>query len=78
MSVASGPKIVTDGLLFGYDMYDPQSYRGAALTNQFAVPTPDGSNNVVFQVQGTGTFQRIYSGTFKLPPKLHIHYNQWH
>jgi hypothetical protein len=64
MSIASGPKIATDGLLFGYDMYDPQSYRGAALTNQFAVPTPDGSNNVVFQVQGTGTFQRIYSGTF--------------
>jgi hypothetical protein len=64
MSVVSGPKITTDGLLFGYDMYDPQSYRGAALTNQFAVPTPDGSNNVVFQVQGTGTFQRIYSGTF--------------
>jgi hypothetical protein len=64
MSVASGPKIVTDGLLFGYDMYDPQSYRGAAVPNQFAVPTPDGSNNVVFQVQGTGTFQRIYSGTF--------------
>lgn len=64
MSVASGPKIVTDGLLFGYDMYDPQSYRGAALTNQFAVPTPDGSNNVAFSVQGTGTFQRLYSGTF--------------
>jgi hypothetical protein len=64
MSIASGPKIATDGLLFGYDMYDPQSYRGAALTNQFAVPTPDGSNNVVFQVQGTGTFQRVYSGTF--------------
>jgi|688.fasta_scaffold00149_54 hypothetical protein len=64
MSVASGPKIVTDGLLFGYDMYDPQSYRGAAVSNQFAVPTPDGSNNVAFQVQGTGTFQRTYSGTF--------------
>jgi hypothetical protein len=64
MSVASGPKITTDGLLFGYDMYDPQSYRGAAVSNQFAVPTPDGSNNVAFQVQGTGTFQRTYSGTF--------------
>jgi hypothetical protein len=64
MSVASGPKIVTDGLLFGYDMYDPQSYRGAAVPNQFAAPTPDGSNNVVFSVQGTGTFQRLYSGTF--------------
>jgi hypothetical protein len=45
-------------------MYDPQSYRGAAVSNQFAVPTPDGSNNVAFQVQGTGTFQRTYSGTF--------------
>lgn len=66
MSIVSGPKIVTDGLIFGYDMKDPQSYKGAAVTNQFAVPTPDylGSNNVVFSVQGTGTFQRLYSGTY--------------
>lgn len=64
MSVASGPKIVTDGLLFGYDMYDPQSYRGAALTNQFLVPTPAANGDVTFAAQGTGTFRRIYSGTF--------------
>jgi hypothetical protein len=64
MSVASGPKIVTDGLLFGYDMYDPQSYRGAALTNQYAIPTPIANGDVTFAIQGTGTFKRIYSGTF--------------
>jgi hypothetical protein len=64
MSVASGPKIATDGLLFGYDMYDPQSYRGAALTNQFLVPTPIANGDVTFALQGTGTFKRIYSGTF--------------
>ncbi len=64
MSVASGPNIATNGLVFGYDMQDPQSFKGAVATNQFAIPTPDASNNVTFSVQGTGTFQRLYSGTF--------------
>ena len=64
MSIASGPKIVTDGLIFGYDMYDPQSYRGAALTNQFLVPTPAANGDVTFAANGTGTFKRIYTGTF--------------
>lgn len=64
MAIASGPKIVTAGLLFGYDINDPTSFKGAVATNQFAIPTPDGSNNVAFSVQGTGTFQRLYSGTF--------------
>ena len=64
MSVASGPFIATNGLLFGYDMYDPQSYRGAALTNQFLVPTPAANGDVIFAAQGTGIFKRIYSGTF--------------
>lgn len=64
MSVTSGPKLVTDGLVFGYDAQDPKSFKGASATNQFAVPTPDGSNNVTFEVQGTGIFQRVYSGTY--------------
>lgn len=64
MSVEAGPNIVDSGLIFGFDMYDPQSFKGAAATNQFAIPTPDGSNNVAFSVQGTGTFQRLYSGTY--------------
>ena len=52
-------------LKFMIDMDNTQkSWKGAPVTNQFAVPTPDGSNNVAFAVQGTGTFQRVYSGTF--------------
>lgn len=64
MSVAAGSNIVTSGLIFGYDINDPTSFRGAVGTNRFAIPTPDGSNNVTFEVQGTGTFQRVYSGTY--------------
>jgi hypothetical protein len=63
-SSTGGASISLEDLIFAYDMDNIQSFRGAVATNQFAVPTPDGSNNVVFQVQGTGTFQRVYSGTF--------------
>lgn len=64
MSITTGPKIITDGLSFGYDMKDPQSYLGPVATNQFAIPTVGANNNVTFAVQGTGTFQRVYSGTY--------------
>lgn len=64
MTVAEGPNVVTSGLVFSYDMNNSRSWRGMPLTNQFAVPTPDGSNNVTFAVNGTGTFQRVYSGTY--------------
>lgn len=64
MTVISGPNLYNTGLIFAYDMDNPLSYKGAVATNQFAVPTPDGSNNVTFAVQGTGIFQRVYSGTF--------------
>jgi hypothetical protein len=64
MSIAAGPRIVTDGLIFGYDIYDPQSFKGAAATNQFSIPTPVSNGDVTFALQGTGTFKRIYSGTF--------------
>lgn len=64
MTVAVNPNISTSGLVFAYDISDPSSFVGAVGTNQFAIPTPDGSNNVTFSVQGTGTFQRVYSGTY--------------
>lgn len=64
MTVAVNPNISTSGLVFAYDVSDPSSFAGAVGTNQFAIPTPDGSNNVAFAVQGTGTFQRLYSGTY--------------
>jgi hypothetical protein len=48
-----------------YDMFNTKkSYNGQPTTNQFGIPTPDSSGNVTFPVQGTGTFQRIYSGTY--------------
>ena len=64
MTVAVNPSIATSGLVFAYDISDPSSFVGAVGTNQFGIPTPDGSNNVAFSVQGTGTFQRVYSGTY--------------
>jgi len=64
MSVVSGPNDVATGLSLAYDMNNVRSWQGMPVTNQFAIPTPDGSNNVAFQVQGTGTFQRVYSGTY--------------
>ncbi len=65
MGSFAGPEIASSGLTLAYDMGNPlKSWRGVPVTNQFAVPTPDSSNNVAFAVQGTGTFQRVYSGTF--------------
>jgi hypothetical protein len=64
MTVAANPAIATSGLVFEYDMSNPKSFLGAVGTNQFAIPVPDGSNNVTFAVQGNGTFQRVYSGTY--------------
>jgi len=64
MSAIEGPNIVSTGLIFNYDMYNSRSWQGMPLTNQFAVPTPDSNNDVVFAVNGTGIFKRVYSGTF--------------
>jgi len=64
MSIAAGPNDVVTGLTLQYDMNNSRSWRGMPVTNQFAIPAPDGSNNVTFQVQGTGVFQRVYSGTY--------------
>lgn len=64
MSSYSGPEITTEGLIFYFDAKNSRSWRGMPLTNQFAVPVPDGSDNVTFAVNGTGIFKRIRSGTY--------------
>jgi hypothetical protein len=65
MAFSSSPSIVTNGLSFYYDMNNTQkSYKGKPITNQYPLPTPDGSGNVSFPTNGTGTFRRIYSGVF--------------
>lgn len=65
MGLAHSPSVVTNGLVFYYDMNNKKkSYAGEPTTNQFAIPTPDGNGNVSFAVNGTGTFQRVFSGTF--------------
>lgn len=65
MAVSISPNAVKDGLVFYFDMYNRKnSWKGRPVTNQFSIPTPDGSGNVSFAVNGTGTFQRVYSGTY--------------
>lgn len=66
MSLQHSPGIVTSGLSFYYDMYNTEkSWKGEPVTNQFICPNPyDSNNNVSFNVQGTGTFQRVYTGTY--------------
>lgn len=65
MSVSLGPNIATNGLIFSYDMNNILSWRGAPVTNQFAVPTPyNSAGDVNFAVQGTTGFRRIYEGTY--------------
>jgi len=66
MSLQHSPGIVTNGLSFYYDMYNTEkSWKGEPVTNQFICPNPyDSNNNVSFNVNGTGTFQRVYSGTY--------------
>lgn len=65
MSVFNSAGLVTNGLTLFYDFNNrKKSYISQTVTNQYAIPTPDGSGNVGFAVNGTGTFQRIYSGTY--------------
>jgi len=65
MAISAGPNSVNLGLIFDYNMYNTaKSWKGQPITNQFAVPVPDSNNNVSFAVNGTGIFQRIYSGTY--------------
>jgi len=66
MALQQSPNIVTNGLVFAYDMLNTKkSWKGAPVTNSFNCPNPyDANNNVGFIINGTGTFQRVYSGTY--------------
>lgn len=41
MSVASGPKVATDGLVFSYDMNNTKSWKGKPTTNFISNPTEE-------------------------------------
>lgn len=65
MTTNAGPGSLASTSVLHYDVHNQQkSYFGPEIVNQFALPTPDASGNVTFAVQGTGTFQRIYSGKY--------------
>lgn len=65
MSVISGPKLIDSNLILYYDFYNPKkSFIGKPITNQYAIPTPVSNGDVTFAINGTGTFKRIYAGTF--------------
>ena len=65
MGTFYSPSISTDSLIFYYDMGNTKkSWLGKPITNQYAVPTPAANGDVTFSVNGTGTFKRIYSGTY--------------
>lgn len=65
MSVISGPKLQDNDLLLYYDFYNKKkSFIGKPITNQYAIPTPVSNGDVTFAINGTGTFKRIYAGTF--------------
>jgi hypothetical protein len=65
MGLAQNPGVVTNGLVFYYDMSNTKkSWIGEPTTNQFAIPTPNSNGDVSFSVNGTGTFKRIYSGSY--------------
>lgn len=61
MALNHSPKIVTDGLVFAYDMANTKkSWKGMPTTNQFTLPTADVNG---FGVQN-GTFTRIRTGNY--------------
>lgn len=64
MSVAYSPRTISDGLVLSLDFGNEKSWKGRPTTNQFLVPVPDVNGNVAFTINGTGTFQRVYSGTY--------------
>lgn len=63
-SSTGGAPLELADMIFGYDMNNSASFKGAVVTNQFAIPTPIANGDVTFALQGTGTFKRIYTGTF--------------
>jgi hypothetical protein len=65
MAITHAPAIVTNGLVLHYDMGNTKkSFKGPPIVNRFEVPTPDGSGNVTFSIQGTTGFTRVTSGTY--------------
>lgn len=61
MGLAHSPSIVTNGLVFYYDMNNgKKSWRGRPVTNQYALPTADTNG---FSVQNS-TFTRVRSGNY--------------
>lgn len=61
MALAHYPSIVTNGLIFYYDMNNVRkSWKGPPITNQFALPTADVNG---FGVQNS-TFTRVRSGKY--------------
>lgn len=61
MALNHSPKIVTDGLVFAYDMANTKkSWKGMPTTNQFTLPTSDVNG---FGVQNS-TFTRIRTGNY--------------
>jgi hypothetical protein len=61
MALSHSPQTVTNGLVFYYDMGNPQkSWKGRPVVNQFALPEVDVNG---FGVQNS-TFTRVRSGNF--------------
>lgn len=61
MALNNSSKIVTDGLVFAYDMANTaKSWKGAPVTNKFTLPTGDTNG---FGVQND-TFTRVRSGNY--------------
>lgn len=64
-SSTGGSPIGQSPLKFMFDINNTsKSWKGAPVTNQFAVPTPAANGDVTFAANGTGTFKRIYTGTY--------------
>jgi len=64
MPIGSNNNFSRNGLILHLDAGVVNSIRSRPYENKFAAPTPDVNGNVTFAVQGTGTFQRVTSGTF--------------
>jgi len=65
MSASDGPFLNSNGLIFYYDASNAQkSWKGRPVINRFAIPTPDSSSNVNFEVNGNGIFKRVTSGRY--------------
>lgn len=65
MSAYMGPAIPTSSLIFHYDMLNTnKSWKGQPTTNYFTTLSGATNGDVTFPVTGTGTFQRVTTGTY--------------